>query len=251
MTTQIPRNVTVSIVNHGHCAMIRELLNQLSEKCTTVARVVLTNNIPSVLDPQAGEFPFEIVTIENAVPKGFGANHNAAFLKCETDYFCVLNPDIQILDDPFPMLTGSKVPQDIGIAAPQVINSDGDLEDSARRFPTPTTLLGKLLFNRRGEFNGEFVDGLMFPDWAAGMFLVLKVDFFEKLNGFDEDYFLYYEDIDLSLRAWKAEKKVAVFQDAVVVHNAQRDSHKNLKLFLIHLKSIVIFFAKHLFRFPR
>jgi N-acetylglucosaminyl-diphospho-decaprenol L-rhamnosyltransferase len=242
--------ITVSIVNHGHCSMIEDLVYQLSRKCISIERVVLTQNIPSMLNFDQSNIPFEIIYIENDKPIGFGENHNNAFRHCKTDLFCVMNPDIEIIDDPFPSLENTLALPNVGIAAPQVIDSNGNLEDSARIFPTPSMLLKKMLLNSRGTFEGEFKNGVQYPDWVAGMFLLFRSEFYSEIGGFDEAYFLYYEDIDISLRTWKLGKKVAFNQEAVVVHNAQRSSHKNFRLFTIHIRSIVLFFTKHLFRFP-
>ena len=60
------------------------------------------------------------------------------------------------------------------------------------------------------------------------MFLIFKKEVFKELNGFDESYFLYYEDIDICLRTWRSGKKVAVSKVSSIEHLAQRDSHKNL-----------------------
>jgi N-acetylglucosaminyl-diphospho-decaprenol L-rhamnosyltransferase len=230
--------------------MIEQLVHQLSAKCVSIERVVLTQNIPSMLSLDQSNIPFEIVYIENDKPLGFGENHNNAFRHCKSDLFCVMNPDIEILDDPFPSLENTLALLDIGIVAPQVRDSNGNLEDSARIFPTPSTLLKKLLLNSRGTFEGELKNGVQYPDWVAGMFLLFRSEFYSEIGGFDEAYFLYYEDIDISLRTWNLGKKVALNQEAVVVHNAQRSSHTNFRLFTIHIRSILVFFTKHLFRFP-
>lgn len=242
--------ITVSIVNHGHCSMIEQLVHQLSAKCVSIERVVLTQNIPSMLSLDQSNIPFEIVYIENDKPLGFGENHNNAFRHCKSDLFCVMNPDIEILDDPFSSLEKTLALPNVGIAAPQIRDSNGNLEDSARIFPTPSMLVKKLLLNSRGIFEGELNNGVQYPDWVAGMFLFFRSEFYSEIGGFDEAYFLYYEDIDISLRTWKLGKKVALNQEAVVVHNAQRSSHKNFRLFTIHIRSILVFFTKHLFRFP-
>jgi N-acetylglucosaminyl-diphospho-decaprenol L-rhamnosyltransferase len=92
---------------------------------------------------------------------------------------------------------------------------------------------------------------VFYPDWVAGMFMLLKSSTYENLEGFDEKYFLYYEDIDLCLRSWRAKSSVIVSKNVSIVHKAQRDSHANLGFFILHLKSMCRFFVKHWLRFPR
>ena len=93
--------VCVSIVSHGHCDMLPLLLCQLSAKCKDVGHVILTFNLRSDLRIDVASYPFTVTILENAAPQGFGANHNQAFRLCQHPYFCVLNPDVQIREDPF------------------------------------------------------------------------------------------------------------------------------------------------------
>ena len=90
----------------------------------------------------------------------------------------------------------------------------------------------------------------IYPDWVAGMFMLFRKDFFKNINGFDQGYFLYYEDIDLCIRARKQKFEVVFVNSTFVYHDARRSSHKNLRFLIIHITSVVRFFSKHLFRFP-
>ena len=90
------KSVTISIVSHGQQALILPLLEQLN--CLSSAwvdKIVLTVNVPeaSLVTGQHDGLPIE--WIQNQSPKGFGANHNAAFEHCRTDWFLILNPDIR------------------------------------------------------------------------------------------------------------------------------------------------------------
>ena len=72
--------------------------------------------------------------------------------------------------------------------------------------------------------------------------MLIKISDFYFLGGFDEKYFLYFEDVDLCYRARKQNLKTAEFRSVTVTHNAQRASHKKLSFFLMHLKSFLKFF---------
>ena len=95
------KQVTVSIVSHQHCSMLENLLLQMCNFESSVAHIIITHNVPTdlVIDPD--RFPFQITVIENKLALGFGANHNQAFQHCLTEYFCILNPDVDFLVDPF------------------------------------------------------------------------------------------------------------------------------------------------------
>ena len=74
---------------------------------------------------------------------------------------------------------------------------------------------------------------------------------FKELTGFDESFFLYYEDVDLCTRVWCHGYSVVFCGDVIVTHDARRESHKNIKFLKWHLLSIVKYFIKHLGRFPQ
>jgi len=71
------------------------------------------------------------------------------------------------------------------------------------------------------------------------------------LNGFNDKYFLYYEDVDLCLRARKNGLKIAIVTDCSVVHEGQRKSHYSFKYFIWHSMSLIRFFIYHLGRLPK
>lgn len=243
--------VCVSIVSHGHCDMLRSLMSQLSKLHFFVGHVILTHNIRSVLKLDVASYPFQVTIIENSFPLGFGANHNQAFIACNKPYFCVLNPDVEFDDDPFKELIKCLEDTSIGVVAPLVVNKKNVIEDSFRHFPTPISLVRKLFSGSRGSYGFQSSDAIIFPDWCAGMCLLFKREIYSSLNGFDESYFLYYEDIDICLRIWRSGNAVALSKASTITHEAQRDSHFSFIFFRMHITSILIFFYKHLFRFPR
>jgi hypothetical protein len=243
--------VTVSIVSHGHCSMLDNLLVQITNLESPISHIIITHNLPTNLVIDLDRFPFQITVIENNSALGFGANHNQAFQHCLTEYFCVLNPDVEFLEDPFNELLTLLEDKNVGIVAPFVVDTCGSIEDSYRKFPTPILIFKKALFGEKGMYKASNSAHSIDPDWVAGMFMLLRSSTYNSLNGFDEKYFLYYEDIDLCLRSWRAKKSVIVSKNVSVIHRAQRDSHRNLRFFLMHLKSMYLFFLKHWLRFPR
>ena len=233
-------DVSISIVSHAHGQLVRMLLNDLAEHCAVPCEILLTLNIPEELAFDLESFPFDIKVIRNTYAHGFAANHNAAFLRASGKFFCVLNPDIRICSDPFPSLLACVRQENVGVAAPRVVNSRGEVEDSARPFPTPSILVAKALGLASGRYAIE--DSVFFPDWVAGMFMLFPNEIFRRIGGFDESYFLYYEDIDLCARLRIAGYRTALCPDAVVIHDARRSSHHSLKYFVWHARSILRFF---------
>lgn len=231
--------VAVSIVSHGHGPMLNGLVEQLLG-FDEVEQILLTINVPEDLDLKKSE---KIELISNESPKGFGANHNAAFTHCRAEYFCVLNPDIEFTQNPFPDLLRSLQSDTSRIVAPAVLNPQGKIEDSVRRFPSIWSLLKRFAgFADAYQFS---LDSAEFaPDWVAGMFMLFPAGFYKQLNGFDESYYMYCEDVDICQRSWVVGQGVLVNPQASVIHNARRASHKNLRHLRWHLRSMARFLFK-------
>jgi len=223
-------------------AMIKALLDDIEKCCKTYPlEVLLTLNLPETLPFDTGDFSFPLIVHTNPAPKGFSANHNQAFIKSSGQLFCVLNPDIRLYEEVFAALHACLQDAAVGVAAPVVVSASGAMEDSARRYPTPLKVLCKALRGCKGN-DYAVKDEPIFPDWVGGMFMVFRRDVFEELGGFDERYFLYYEDVDLCARLRLHGYAVAVCPAARVVHHAHRSSHRSAKYLKWHLTSMLRFF---------
>lgn len=233
-------SVALSVVSHGQNALVNALLGDLARLRRADLRVLVTLNVP---DAHALENACGAEVFVNDVPAGFGANHNAAFRRCTAPYFCVVNPDIRLREDPFPALAAPFEDPRVGVAGPLVLGPEGRAEDSARRFPTAGSLFGKLL---RGAAGPEYpVDrGAQHVDWVAGMFMQFRSDAFRAAGGFDERFFLYYEDVDICRRL-RLLGYGCVFQPAAsVVHDARRASRRDLRLMGIHAASALRYLTR-------
>jgi N-acetylglucosaminyl-diphospho-decaprenol L-rhamnosyltransferase len=234
--------LVVSIVSHGHGALLKGLLEDIARLGSSNCRVTLTLNIPEQLpfDPAGCGVPVQVS--RNNAARGFGANHNAAFRRDRGDHFCVLNPDIRLPQDPFPALLDLLQDASVGVAAPQIRSPGGDIEDSARRFPTPASILAKAAGIGAKVDYAQVADTLR-PDWVAGMFMLFRSGVFERVGGFDERYFLYYEDVDLCARLGRLGLTPALSTRVFAIHDARRESHRNLRYMARHLSSMRRFFV--------
>lgn len=220
--------------------MVSSLLANLAAQCGASVDVILTLNIPETLTIDDGIYPFRLKVIRNALPLGFGANHNAAFAQSSSAYFCVLNPDIRFDENPFPQLVDELCKPGVGVVAPMIVSPAGNIEDSARRFPTPWSIARKLSgLSARLDYRIE--RATLSPDWVAGMFMLLRKDVFAELAGFDERYFLYYEDVDLCRRLRKRGYDIRLVPAASAVHDARRESRRSLRHLRWHLASMLRF----------
>lgn len=235
--------ISISIVSHQQGALVAALLPDIAAHCAMPLEVILTLNKPETLPFDATSFPFPVKVVNNATPKGFGANHNAAFALAGAAFYCVLNPDIRIGHDPWLPLIALLADETVGVVGPLIINRAGSIEDSARRFPTPAGILKKAW---AGSPSLEYCTGatVFYPDWIAGMFMVFRAETFRAAGGFDEGYFLYYEDVDLCWRLQRRQLRTALLPAVRAIHDARRSSHRNLRYLLWHGKSMLRFFAK-------
>ena len=235
--------ISVSIVSHGHINLIADLLRDIDKHCqATMIELILTLNVGESLPFIEDDFSFPIKIIHNAAPKGFAANQNQAFAQSTGRYFCAINPDVRLDKDVFQALRECLGSPAIGVVAPLVVGANGTMEDSARRFPTPFKILCKAFGGCKGS-DYAVKDEIIYPDWVGGMFMLFRRDVFEKLGGFDERYFLYYEDVDLCARLRLQGHEVALCPDAKVIHHAHRSSHTSWKFMKWHLTSMARFFC--------
>lgn len=230
--------IAVSVVSHGHAHLLKRLVESLLA-FPQVTRVLLTFNIPEQ-EPVFTDSRVEV--IRNSVKKGYGANNNAAFAYCKEPYFCVLNPDVIFNENPFPGLIKEMQRHQAAIAAPMVVNERGEIEDSVRKFPTLFSLVKKALKIDDGRISFKPGAPAFNADWVGGMFMLFSSDMFRVLKGFDEKYFMYYEDVDICVRVWKSGQKVIACPSSSVVHAAGRKSRYSPQHIFWHGRSLWRFF---------
>lgn len=237
-------SLVISIVSHGQMQMVNTLLKDLEKFNLDSTIIIVRSNIRE--DFSLVTRGLNIEHLKNLTIKGFAENHNENYHIHECDYFAVINPDLRVSDlDTFNKLMAySKHKKDQYILSPSVKAPNGDVEDAARYFPTVPRILKKILFGAKGTYPISPMSGPTFVDWVGGMFHFFPAEIFMKLGGYDEKYFLYYEDVDICYRAGRNSINTCIFPNIWVTHNAQRDSHRNFKYLIIHVKSLVRFWTK-------
>jgi hypothetical protein len=236
--------ITISIVSHQQGQLVMQILADLEKFCADQITVILTINKHEDKNYHWEKFSFPIKVIVNTKPKGFAENHNAAFEFCSSNIFCVMNPDVRLMGNPFTVLIPTLNQPQVGVVAPLIVNEAGLVEDSARKFPTPISLLKRYLIKNRNT-DYPIVGDVIYPDWLAGMFMLFNSEIFKKINGFDEAYFLYCEDIDLCARLRALNYKIVLNPQVSVIHQARRASHRNMRFLKWHVTSLLRFFFRY------
>jgi N-acetylglucosaminyl-diphospho-decaprenol L-rhamnosyltransferase len=224
--------ITLSVVSHAQAGLAARLLGDIMSLGRADFQVILTVNVPEPIPAGSHD------VIVNPRPRGFGANHNGAFRRARGEYFCVLNPDIRLPRDPFPALLETLGDATVGIAAPRIVDAHGHTEDSVRKFPTVPRLVRKLLRADAGPDYALDADRVE-VDWVGGMFMLFRRTAFERVGGFDERYFLYYEDVDICRRLHGAGYRVVATTRAQAIHEAQRASRRDPRHMAMHARSML------------
>jgi hypothetical protein len=232
--------ITISVVSHGQLNLVKDLFADLETIYQKDFEVILTLNIFECTQ-DFGVYRFPITIIKNKNSLGFSENHNNAFAQSTSEFFAVVNPDIRcrelnLLELKEVLYSNSSV----GICAPLVINSMGGIEDSARVFPTFSSLFLRI-FSRNLSY--KFGVSAIQVDWVAGMFMLFKRESFRFVGGFDQNrYFMYYEDVDICYRLRKLGFTTYVNPATFVIHDAQRASHRSFKHLRWHVTSMLRYF---------
>lgn len=220
--------------------------------------VVVDNDSPDRSGVRlAAELPDGVVVILSRRNGGFGAGVNIGVDALQTDLALILNPDtyfernnmhvIRRMFDESPKL---------GVAGLKLVNPDGSLQYSARRFYSlpdivaRRTMLGKLGPMRRLErshlLTRKWRQQPFEADWVMGTGFIVRRSAFEQVGRMDEGYFLYFEEVDLCARMWIDGWRVVAVPEVELVHEHQRSSAAGLlsRSGKTHLRSMARFFAK-------
>lgn len=198
----------------------------------------------------------EITYIYTGENLGFGKAHNLVLKEFGTysQYHLILNPDAYFDSEVIPLLLNKlKSSDDIGLIAPEIQYPDGTFQKSIRRFPKLYDFLLrrvpglKFVFKKEYE-RGNYLEGptnvAMKVDAVSGCFQIFKTSVFKEIKGFDERYFMYMEDLDICRKVKQLGYDVLYFPEVTVYHHSAYGSKKSVRLFRVHLSSIVRYFMK-------
>ena len=185
--------------------------------------------------------------IKNDKNAGFGAAHNMVLNQEIGKYHFVINPDITINSDVISdMVDYFESNPDVVMAMPKIMNQDGTEQKLPKERPTFKRLFfGRLSKKIRSEYvwASRNITAPTEIDFCTGCFFCIRGEVFKKLLGFDERYFMYLEDADLTLKA-KGKGKVMMLPQFSVNHAWERESSKSLKYLFIHIVSCFKFLFK-------
>ncbi|PWT92104.1 MAG: hypothetical protein C5B54_04095 [Acidobacteria bacterium] len=182
---------------------------------------------------------------------GFGKACNRAAEQATAPILFFMNPDSELIHNCLPpMLVAMK---DFAVAGPQVINSDRSLQLSFGPFLS-IAAEAKQRFLTKHERDvwvqrwiAQKTAGPFYPDYVSGCALMIRTSVFQQLHGFDEDFFLYNEDVDLCARAQQAGHKIVYIPSAQLIHHRNRSVQKEPNRVKVeYRRSQILYYRKHL-----
>jgi GT2 family glycosyltransferase len=253
------QHVDVVVVNWNAGSMLRECIDSVfSEAREVIGQVVVVDNAST--DNSMSSLPQAVVNLTSvllSVNSGFARGCNTGAKSCSSPYILFLNPDAALHPDCLQRSIAfleSPAGQQVGICGVKLIDDDGAVQHTCARFPSVRGVLGRALgLSRRlpGLFPPHFM--LEFDhlhtrqvDQVMGAYFLVRRDLFEALGGFDERYFVYFEEVDFALRARQQGWSSVFLAEASAYHKGGGTSSqvKAHRLFY-SVRSRLLFAFKH------
>lgn len=204
----------------------------------------------------------DIEIIEGHDNAGFGHGHNANLALTTSDYFLICNPDIILNESAFKAMYETLLDQEdesIAMLTPKIVGPDGtvqhlvrqrlDVFDYMLRF-VPFKFVKQLFAKRLAAYEcRDLTDERQVIKYGSGAFMFTKTNVIREIDGFDERFFMYFEDNDLCDRINQSNHQILYVPDAVVTHFYGMASHRSFGGFKIFIKSMVQYFNKWGWRF--
>lgn len=239
--------LSVIIVNYNGQHYLAKCIDSLHEKLKNILFeiIILDNNSSDNSCNFIKEKYSDVILIESKANYGFGKGNNKAVQCSKGKYLLLLNNDTIILEQLAPVLDFYKLNQEIGVVGINMVDENKKYLPAAGNFPNFFNLLIlKNFFKISHEFQtGVFSKNQYEVDWLGGSFLMLSKKIYNEIKGFDEDYFMYVEDVDFCKKIADIGKKRVFYPNYSYIHFVGFNSSKNFML----IKGLKIYLKKHSF----
>lgn len=258
------RDISLVILNYNNTGLTRECVKSIKSHATRAHGeiiVVDNSNDAALAEVLATRYP-DVRYIPMAFNVGFAKGNNVGIACAQGRYVAIVNYDITLLPGALDELVSfMDAHQDVGIAAPQLHNPDGSVQQSYYRYLSLLTPLYRRLFLGRLSFGKKHLDSFLMRnvdmtkpldiDWALGAFLFIRASALRTVGAFDERFFLYLEDTDLCRRFRVKGWHVRYLPQVHMLHLHLRDSANTMglrallnKTTRIHIASALKYFIK-------
>ncbi len=223
-------DVSVIIVNYNSNDLLENCLSSLTKFTNEVSyEIIVVDNAskPNKVGEVVSKYP-EVVLIKNSINRGFSAANNQGIKIAKGKYILILNNDTVFIENTIKkVLDFVQHKNEEVIVGCKLLNKDGSWQNSFADFPSPLNyftsnfflyvLFPKTKFNKYNQFNKR-VSEIKEVDFVTGAFMFCNANVIKKLNGFDERFFFYSEEIDLCYRFKQNKGKVFYYPFTSVIH---------------------------------
>lgn len=252
-------DITINVVayrNYDDIVLAIDSLAKYTAMSISKKLYVIDNSLLSDEDPvkecfkkNLSKYDF-VEYIDTKANLGFGRGHNYNISELNSRYHLIMNPDIIFTEDTISELIKFMSNGKIGMCIPKIVDQSGKLQKVYRREITLLDLIvrmfGKSIFKKRFNYHtlqsNNYYKPFVVP-FAQGSFLFVRTDLYKKIGGFDDRFFMYMEDADLCKRINEI-SRVVYCPNTSVIHKWEKGSHKSIKLFRIHISSMILYFKK-------
>jgi N-acetylglucosaminyl-diphospho-decaprenol L-rhamnosyltransferase len=248
-------SVAVITVSYNSGAVLDAFLDSIPPSRNAHTPIVIVNN--SVADHTlsgiaAGHLSVAVYEAEENL--GYGSAMNLGATLTSSEWLVIANPDIVLapgaVDE---LLRVAATDERIGIVGPLILTQTGDVYPSARKLPSLRTGIGHALFARVWKTNPwtksyradrELPPRQRDAGWVSGACMFVRRSAYEQLGGFDEKYFMYFEDVDLCARAGRAGWRVVYAPSAKITHSGAHATSTSSKVMVrVHHRSAYVYLA--------
>jgi GT2 family glycosyltransferase len=248
-------DLSIIIVNYRAWKHLRVCLDSLAGFKGSLFKaeviVVDNNSADGVIDEFKSEYP-DFIFIRNKINGGFANGCNLGSTSAKGEYFLFLNPDTVALEKEIEKLLerAKKHPANF-ISSCRQVNKNGKENKAFGIFPGFGTLTGigraiyKVLNKKKIAERSEEKNSIITPDWVSGSVMLINRRTFQKIGGFDEDFWMYFEDMDLCQRARNLDGEIVYYTDISIQHNHGGSSRIDLKTTSLTKTEVII--SNHLY----
>lgn len=242
--------LSIIILNYNVRYFLELCLKSVQEsiKYLNAEIIVVDNNSSDESCEMVKDLFPDVTLIKNKENFGFSKGNNIGVAKAKGDYICILNPDTVVAEDTFvKLLKFSEQQQNLGIVGCKLIDGKGKyLPESKRNVPIVKVAFQKMAGNSSKYYANHLTENENGKiEILVGAFMLMKKNVYDEVKGFDEDYFMYGEDIDLSYKVLNANYDNFYFGETSIIHFKGESTLKDKTYAKRFYKAMQIFYKKH------
>lgn len=246
--------LSVSIVSYGSSEDVKKCIDSMQTFCPSFYEIdifIVNNKKDDDNIAQVADLYRNVTFLDSPKNGGYGYGHNQAIYKTRAKYHAIINPDIIFTEDALAKLQHyMDTHSNVVLSTPEIKNIDDSVQHLPQRYPKlkyilSSTIPGMSRYRTEYTNSDNNSSSPRKIDICTGCFMFARGDILREVGGFDERFFMYFEDFDLS-RRMASYGSISYIPSVSVVHKWNRESKKSLKMFSIQVLSMCKFYLKEI-----